>query len=713
MNKEIEELTRRVTELEKQMKNGSFNAFGRQYSSVGSSSSDFLIKTKGQVKIQWGNKFIDLIKNGKINSQSQDFINIVKSKDNINASQSGIYYDSSTGGLYIAVNGLVISLDNGNNTSYVSYLSDQKTTGEQKQTALTNIGFVYNTISEAQQSGLSSCIIYIKETQKLYLVVDGVISEYSVDLPNPYTNQFVISKTDSSKQGALIIEGQGQNNSLIVGSINIYTDSYSDYISSEGEQLILRNRGQNIIQIGKDITIRRDVTFQNNITANTIQSSDYDATSGFKLYVVNNQSYLEVDNLLVRNSIDQENQQVLTITPKYWNTCVNVIQSATWYLETSETQTLDEQGAEQQDTTTDAPNTYRITLYFKYSNEFTTGQYLYVFIPYTKQDTNYYSILYVPLTVTQINQDGSIYTQLKMSDLEVNTLNITDIVNGIVEQTIFLAADPNKKDILRFYGSNIDLLQPSSFEEENQLESIHTRIGNISELPHEFKVGSTSYPIDSLRLTKQSGIFTDNLITDNSNQFNASLYTPIFKGDYPRYEDGLKLPRTDRSTAITTAEWVYNLIKEVLPPGTIVQWSGTTVPDGWALCDGRNGTPNLIDKFIKASDTPGETGGNKEITLSVDNLPAHSHTLSGTGTTSSSGEHTHTVDYDKGEYSVSEDTEEFNTITGSSQIETSSSGEHTHQFDLSVGKISETGSNQPINIEPQYYTLMFIMKLDY
>ncbi len=41
--------------------------FGRVFDSLGTSSSDLLLKTKGQVKIQWGNKFIDLIKDGKIN----------------------------------------------------------------------------------------------------------------------------------------------------------------------------------------------------------------------------------------------------------------------------------------------------------------------------------------------------------------------------------------------------------------------------------------------------------------------------------------------------------------------------------------------------------------------------------------------------------------------------------------------------------------------
>ena len=34
-------------------------------------------------------------------------------------------------------------------------------------------------------------------------------------------------------------------------------------------------------------------------------------------------------------------------------------------------------------------------------------------------------------------------------------------------------------------------------------------------------------------------------------------------------------------------------------------------------------SPNLIGKFIKASDTAGEFGGNNNITLSSDNLPTH------------------------------------------------------------------------------------------
>ncbi|MBD2814856.1 tail fiber protein [Xenorhabdus sp. Flor] len=30
----------------------------------------------------------------------------------------------------------------------------------------------------------------------------------------------------------------------------------------------------------------------------------------------------------------------------------------------------------------------------------------------------------------------------------------------------------------------------------------------------------------------------------------------------------------------------------------IMMFSGSAIPQGWALCDGNNGTPNLIDRFI-------------------------------------------------------------------------------------------------------------------
>jgi hypothetical protein len=48
-----------------------------------------------------------------------------------------------------------------------------------------------------------------------------------------------------------------------------------------------------------------------------------------------------------------------------------------------------------------------------------------------------------------------------------------------------------------------------------------------------------------------------------------------------------------------------------VPQGGIMMWSGTiaSIPTGWALCNGANGTPDLTDKFIvsvaSAAENPG------------------------------------------------------------------------------------------------------------
>jgi hypothetical protein len=48
-----------------------------------------------------------------------------------------------------------------------------------------------------------------------------------------------------------------------------------------------------------------------------------------------------------------------------------------------------------------------------------------------------------------------------------------------------------------------------------------------------------------------------------------------------------------------------------MPSGGIIMWSGTiaSIPVGWALCDGANGTPDLTDKFILSVTSSAENPG--------------------------------------------------------------------------------------------------------
>ncbi len=71
-------------------------------------------------------------------------------------------------------------------------------------------------------------------------------------------------------------------------------------------------------------------------------------------------------------------------------------------------------------------------------------------------------------------------------------------------------------------------------------------------------------------------------------------------------------------------------------PGMIVPWyrapgSTESIPAGWAVCDGTNGTPDLRDHFVLGAGgnyTPQTKGGAHQVTLSANELPAHTHTFS-------------------------------------------------------------------------------------
>lgn len=82
---------------------------------------------------------------------------------------------------------------------------------------------------------------------------------------------------------------------------------------------------------------------------------------------------------------------------------------------------------------------------------------------------------------------------------------------------------------------------------------------------------------------------------------------------------------------------------ELIPTGIIVMWSGltTTVPAGWHLCDGTNGTPNLVGMFIVGAGAggpaAGQTGGANIQTVDTSFVADHSHG----GATAGVGNHNH------------------------------------------------------------------------
>jgi microcystin-dependent protein len=100
---------------------------------------------------------------------------------------------------------------------------------------------------------------------------------------------------------------------------------------------------------------------------------------------------------------------------------------------------------------------------------------------------------------------------------------------------------------------------------------------------------------------------------------------------------------TNTTQVATTA-----FVQAAIPSGVILLWSGSvaTIPSGWALCNGSSGTPDLRNRFVVGAGSTysvGDTGGSATSTLTTNELPAHTHSLSASGTTSGqSAGHTHT-----------------------------------------------------------------------
>lgn len=193
-------------------------------------------------------------------------------------------------------------------------------------------------------------------------------------------------------------------------------------------------------------------------------------------------------------------------------------------------------------------------------------------------------------------------------------------------------------------------------------ERIKTNATNIA-------TNTTNITANTTEITKLKSRVTVNETNITNNTTNIAVNTEEIK---------------NINEKITNIKTNITALQDAMPVGSIIMFNGKAeeIPSGWAICDGTNGTPNLIDRFILASTYCGGTGGNAQITLSVSQLPPHRHRLK------------------KCWYGKSDNADDRQVVRWDDSVSTN---------DQILTE--ETGFGLPINIMPPYYRLIYIMKV--
>lgn len=633
--------------------------FGRTYSTVGNSDSDFIIKTRGQVKVQWGKKFIDIIKDGKLNVD----VTLIKEVSSIDSITSdGIYMLEGSNTVVVRINGVTVSLVSDNSDNYVSFIRPQLTTDEQKKQAQRNIGLRYSTIQEAITDSAYNGILFIDSDKKLYIAEDGVYTEYLSDISNPYNKQILIKKTikrEGEGIGALVVSGNGEDNSLVIGSqlqgLQVYKEDSNAVVKGVGTMIEIYSDDSHLIELASTgVTFKTRTAIEDTLVSDMIQSTNSSSISGYRLYYdeYSEESTLEVDNLITRNSVSYVN---ITYSDLY-----DLCQSGK--LKVSQLYRISDFQNEWALTSEDD-----IVLNDKYQME-DNGEIIY--------DDNGQPIVETPKNVIPIvvfaNTSSSVIGRYLADDIRLlidYDISFNQNINGLTAKGRITKLTDEKGNSCNYDFKHLRFKITEDGADkwiytfrngEEDLSLTDTCRNNVLTV-NNYEIKSETITVrDNGNIVTLQGTFTDNNFGTINSNFNfsgtanklnvsgilenvtfkenstidevtiRSLTNVTFNESFSRTTFHSDINDVDFDTTVYALLYDNEKVKDVyynnntvsvicipdiavatsgIPAGTIVMYNGTSgIPAGWAICDGTEGTPNLTGNFIKASETAGETG---------------------------------------------------------------------------------------------------------
>lgn len=638
--------------------------FGRTYSTVGNSDSDFIIKTRGQVKVQWGKKFIDIIKDGKLNVDVS-FIGSVDSYNDI-GSKDGLYYVKEDGSIYLVVNGNKINILGDVDGTYVSFASKQDTADEQKGQASKNLGIRYSSKDEATEYGVTNGIVFLEDANRWYIVEDGVFTLYPSELESPYKKQLIISKEDNSI-GALVISGQGNGNALIFNAgsdtLSIYKD-FDNYSIDSSSPIITTVGTTSTAELGLD-----GLSLSKSLFCDSIESSSASDSTGFKLYMLDGKSILSIDQLMVRESSD-----IVDITYEELVTLMGSTNLSTatryritdfqneWELTTEEDvidedeQAVDENGDplwQDEDETIPViavhKNTHPLIVSAITTSKLSgTG---------TFDDNREWKVEYDPyynetLSINRYDESGNFIETVeltakgritRLTDEKGNSCNYDfkhlkfKITEDGVDKWIYTFRN-GEEDLSLTDTCRNNVLTVNNYEIKSETVTVRdngnivTLQGTLSDnnfgtINSNFNFSGTANKLNVSGTLENVTFKEDSTIDEVAIR---SLTNVTFNESFSRTTFHSDINDVDFDTTVYALLYDNEKVKDVyynnntvsvicipdiavatsgIPAGTIVMYNGTSgIPAGWAICDGTEGTPNLTGNFIKASETAGETG---------------------------------------------------------------------------------------------------------
>lgn len=174
---------------------------GKVYTLVGDEGTDIILNGKGNVKIRFGNSFLDLIKNGKISAESisQSSSSIIKEvNDKSEITSDGIYYSKADGTFYISLGGILFELNSKEvededsdipvddteytDDTYLSIVKKQRLKEDQIKLVLNNIKQVIQYLTDDISDIPNNYSVYVADSGKHYKKTSDGLKELYLNL---------------------------------------------------------------------------------------------------------------------------------------------------------------------------------------------------------------------------------------------------------------------------------------------------------------------------------------------------------------------------------------------------------------------------------------------------------------------------------------------------------------------------------------------------